>query len=79
MDESNIYSLVPFFKENYEVIIIFGLLCIEVLLRKIPSQQDNSIVNKIIRLFDYIVKNHVRDETNTEKKFFINKSQKIKK
>ena len=79
MDDSNIYSLIPYFKDNYEVVIIFSLLIIEFLLRKIPSQQDNSIVNKIIRLFDYVIKNHVKDDNTTEEKFFVNKSQKIKK
>jgi hypothetical protein len=79
MDESNVYSLIPYFKDNYEVVIIFSLLIIEFLLRKIPSQQDNSIVNKIIRLFDYVIKNHVKDDNDTEEKFFVNKSQKIKK
>ena len=79
MNESNLYSLVPYFQENYEVLIIFVLLIIEFLLRKIPSQQDNSIINKIIRLFDYVVKNHVKDDKDPEQKFFINKSQKIKK
>ncbi len=79
MDESNVYSLIPYFKDNYEVVIIFALLIIEFLLRKIPSQQDNSIVNKIIRLFDYVIKNHVKDDNDTEEKFFVNKSQKIKK
>ena len=59
MDDSNIYSLVPYFKDNYEVITIFVLLCIEVLLRKIPSYKDNSIINRVLFIFDKVVSNNI--------------------
>ena len=60
-------SLAEYFRANYEIIVIFALLLLEVALRKIPSYKDNSIVNKLLSLFDWIVKNNIKESKKRSK------------
>tara|TARA_B110000902_G_scaffold245806_1_gene300250 strand:- start:526 stop:714 length:189 start_codon:yes stop_codon:yes gene_type:complete len=55
-------SILDYFKDNYEVLIIFGLLVIEVILRKIPSYKDNTLTSKAIKLLDLFVRNNIKKQ-----------------
>jgi len=59
-------------KDNWQVILAVLIAVIEVIVRLTPSQKDNSILNKVLKVVDFLLPNLANDR----KKFKIGSNKK---